>query len=82
MQLAELPDVVTRRELAALLRMNPRSLEKYATAERKLGRAILPPEVGQRRYLKSDVERWLKQGGLALASAAMKQARLKVIKGR
>lgn len=80
MQLSDLGDVITRAELAAVLRMQPRSLDKYATAERRLGRSILPPEVGRARYLKADVEKWLKQGGLSLATTALRRAELRRVR--
>lgn len=65
MRLADLPDVLTDADLIALLRISKWQFQRLVAQQNRTGLQVLPPTVpmpGGRRYLRDDVERWLKHG--------------------
>lgn len=65
LRLEDCGDVVTQAELGRLLGRGPRYCERLVTLERRSGVRVLPPTTGgPGRYLRRDVEVWLRRGGL------------------
>lgn len=59
-----LPRVLTLDDLTTLLRISRRTVERWVTAERRTGVRHLPSAIPglKHRYLREDVERWLRTG--------------------
>lgn len=66
MNLADAPDVLTDADLMALLRLSKWQFQRLVMAGNRTGVSLLPraiPHLRRRRYLRADVEQWLRTGG-------------------
>lgn len=70
-------DVLTDRDICAVLGKGPRYLDHLITLQHKTGEQCVPDEIPgiKRRYTKDAVKRWLKKGVPELACAQKTESR-------
>lgn len=71
-------DVMTLRDIAAVLGKCPRYCERLVTLQNALGEPCLPPSIPGmgHRYLKANVARWLRSG---IPGRREKESRVKAV---